>query len=405
MADPRTIVILCDTAQVDGGLGKVAVTSALSLKEAGCDVIYFCPGNGTDPRLAASGVEVIELGQPFAAEDPHRLRGMRRGLWNTEAAQALRHRLAGCDPAATVLHCHGYSKLLSPAIGPVLTDGRFAAVYTMHEFFLACPNGGFFDFQRQEICTRKPLGMSCLTTHCDSRSRAIKGYRVLRQAVLHGPGKLPRHLRDVIAISDTQDRVMRPYLPKDTQVHRISNPVDWLDTDRVAVEQNSHFLFIGRLAPDKGAAELARAAKEAGVRVTFVGDGPERARIQSILPDAEVTGWLDPAGVHDWLGRARALVMPSLWYECQPLVPLEALRRGVPVITGAWNAAHEAVEHGQTGLIYDATDDLAATLSQMTPDAAGGMSRRAYAQRDSYGLSPAEHATQLLSVYSEILSR
>src|SRR5439155_1066552 len=39
-----------------------------------------------------------------------------------------------------------------------VSDGTLPHVYTLHEYFLACPNGGFFDYQAQALCTRRPLG-------------------------------------------------------------------------------------------------------------------------------------------------------------------------------------------------------------------------------------------------------
>ena len=102
---------------------------------------------------------------------------------------------------------------------------------------------------------------------------------------------------------------------------------------------------------------------------------------------------------------ARALVFPSLWAECQPLVPLEALRQGVPVIAGRWTAAAEAIEDGETGIVVPDRDGFAAALTRMTPDVAGAMSRHAHAKRDSYGLTPESHAEALLRVYAQVLAR
>ncbi len=96
---------------------------------------------------------------------------------------------------------------------------------------------------------------------------------------------------------------------------------------------------------------FAEAAQRAGVRAIFVGDGPEADQIRRINPAAEITGWVSPEEVQNRLGTARAVVFPSLWYEGQPLVPIEALLRGVPVVCGRWSAAHEVVEHGVNGVI------------------------------------------------------
>lgn len=405
MSQLDTIVIATDSARLNGGAAKVAFIETAGLVAAGYHVIFFAPTGPVDPALAASGAEVICLNEPDVLDDPNRLRAMGRGIWNGGAARALREILAPLDPARTAIHMHSFSRALSPAIGPVLNGSGFAALFTMHEYFLACPNGGFYDYQRQEICTRRPLGLSCLTTHCDARSVLHKGWRVVRQAALWGPGGLPRNLRDIGYISETQLTAMRPYLPDGARLHHILNPIEIdLKAPRVRAEDNDIFLFIGRLMPEKGALDFARAARTAGVRAVFLGAGPQEEAIRAANPDAEMIGWVSPAEVADWLGRARALVFPSVWYEGYPLVTCEALIAGVPAIIGNSSAAVEVVRHGVNGLIYERREDLAGALTAMRDDArVAAMSREAHARRDSYAATPEAHCARVLEVLEGIM--
>ncbi len=401
----QTVIVVSDSAQFDGGLGKVAVTSAIALASRGLNVIFFCPIAGVDPALYAAGVQAVCLEQDAPSEDPNRLRGMRRGIWNGQVAKALKSLCEIQDPTTAIVHCHGFSKALSPAIGPVLTSGRLASVYTMHEFFLACPNGSFFDFPRAKICTRRPMNLSCLSTQCDSRHAVHKVWRTARQLALKGPGRMPRALEDVIYISQTQRDVMAPHLNPKTRLHHVANPVDLGNGPRVRADENDLFVFVGRLEPDKGALDFANAAKSAGVRAAFVGAGRQEAAIRGILPDATITGWVGPTEVAHWLSKARALVFPSLWQETFGLVAYEALARGVPVITGAWNAASEGIVPNETGIIYQAPQDLAAALKRMDGATAERMSIAAFARREHYGTTPDAHADKLVEVYESALQK
>ena len=400
MARVKEVLIVGDFAAITGGQAKVAIDSARLLADAGIAVTFFAATGPVDPALHHPGIRTVCLDQQTILDDPRRLRAIRRGLWNAEAARALRREVARHDPATTVLHCHGYAKALSPAIGPVLTRGPLRHVFTMHEYFLACPNGGFFDYPRQAICTRTPLGPSCLSCNCDVRHAAHKAWRVARGLLARGPGRLPDGLRDVITISATQRAVMAPFLPKDVHLHRLSNPVD-VTAPPVDPAGNTDFIFVGRLNPEKGGLQFARAAAAAGVRAVFVGDGPQRSAIAAANPQAEITGWVTPAQVQEHLGRARALVFPSLWYEGQPLVPLEALLRGIPVVCGTWSAAREEVIHGRNGILYDAptVDSLTAALrdvARITAVPPGDLQDR---------LSGRAHLAGLVAIYDEILSR
>lgn len=396
-------MIVTDHAHINGGAAKVAIGSALGLADAGLSVTFFAPSGPVDDRMRAAGVNVVCLDQPDLVADPNRWRAMGRGLWNSHAARELKRVLAGVDPESSIVHCHGFSRALSPAVGPLITRGPLPHVYTMHEYFLACPNGAFFDFSDTRICERHPLGLSCLATNCDSRHGSHKAWRVVRHSVLHSLGNMPKGLRDVIYISETQLRVMGPYLGPSTRLHHVRNPVEIEPGPRVHVEENDVFLFIGRLVKEKAAVRFARAAAEAGVRAVFVGDGPEAAAVRDVNPCAEVTGWLPPAEVEAWLGRARCLVFPSLWYETLGLAPLEALSRGVPVICGGWSAAAESVEDGVTGTVYTDPADLRPAIEGMSRERAGRMSRSIADRQGRYVFSVADHVSRLLEVYGSIL--
>ena len=403
----KTVVIATDSARLNGGISKVTIMEALGLCDMGYRVVYFAPNGPIDPALAVSGVEVICLEEPDVLDDHNRLRAMHRGIWNGRAIEALKSVLEDLDPSTTVLHAHSFSRALSPALGPVLTNGPVPAFFTMHEYFLACPNGGFYDYQAAEICTRKAMGLSCLTTNCDARSGVHKAWRILRQAALLGPGGLPRKLRDIGYISETQLATLRPYLPQDARLHHILNPIDFdPDLPRVQVEDNDVFLFIGRLMPEKGAAAFAAAAKAAGVRAVFLGAGPEERRIRILNPDAELMGWVTPQEVSEWLSKAKAMVFPSVWPEPFGLVAAEALSRGVPALAGRWNAASEMISHRETGLIYETPDALAEALQQMSDlprDRLKAMSQTAYARRAGYVATREDHCQRVVDILEGLL--
>lgn len=348
----KTIVVLNDHGYINGGQAKVAIDSAKGLKSRGYDVIFFCGAGPADPELQSLGIKVVCLGQNDLLSEASTLVAVGRGLWNRQSAALLAEILAGLDPHTSMIHCHGFAKALSPSIGPVIVGSPIPHVYSVHEFFLACPNGGFYDFQKQEICTRKALGVSCLTTNCNSRRAVHKIWRVGRQAIVWSIGQMPRNLKNIICISETQRRVLAPYLSPDTSVFHTPNPITIEKRPRTQIEKNDVYLFVGRLNPEKGGAIFAQAARNAGVRAVFVGDGPQADLIRRINPAAEIVGWVSPGEVETWLDRSRCLVFPSVWYETFGLVAYEAQARGIPVICGDWNAAAEGITDGRTGIIY-----------------------------------------------------
>jgi glycosyltransferase involved in cell wall biosynthesis len=105
--------------------------------------------------------------------------------------------------------------------------------------------------------------------------------------------------------------------------------------------------------------------------------------------------------VQDQLSQARAVVFPSLWYECQPLVPIEALLRGVPVVCGSWGAASEVIEDRVNGVLYHHpnVDDLVQAMGKVA-------SIGAFDSSDLREIvSPDTHVAKLLEVYDQMLER
>jgi glycosyltransferase involved in cell wall biosynthesis len=349
-AAPISVIILSDHGHINGGQAKVAIESALHLKRRGLDVCFVAGAGPLDERLPKSGIECHLVGTHDILSDPNRLRGGARGIWNRQAARVLASALASRDARSTVVHTHGWAKALSPSIGPVIARSGAAHVYTLHEYFLACPNGGFYHHGAAQICTRRPLGFDCLTTNCDARSRSHKAWRVARQAVLWTAGGLPSGLRDIIYLAPEQREIMAPHISPEARWHYLPNAVGPRPLARVAAERNAHFLFIGRLSPEKGAEIAARAARLAGVPIGFCGDGECEEAVRQANPDAQMLGWLDPEELSEWMRKARCLVFPSLWYECYPLVVADALRVGLPVIVSKSSVATSSIADGIEGL-------------------------------------------------------
>ncbi|WP_323696901.1 glycosyltransferase family 4 protein [Thiorhodovibrio litoralis] len=392
-----------DHAWINGGQAKVAIESAKGLATRGITVKYFAACGPVDKSLLRCGVEVYCLNQDDILTDPRRLVAATRGLWNFTAARALWCLLKEHSSKDSIVHCHGYAKALSPAIGPVVTGGPIKHVYTMHEFFLVCPNGGFYDYQANAICTLRPLGSDCLRTHCDVRQFSHKVWRVVRQALLWSLGGLPRNLRDVIYISETERRAMAPYFNPLVRQHYVPNPVPVADRPRVPAENNKLVVFVGRLSAEKGGLLCAEATKVAKVPVVFVGDGPERAAIHAVNPGAVITGWVTPAEVESWLKKAACLIFPSRWTETFGLVAYEALALGIPVITGRWCAAAEAVRDGITGVVVDTPEvnSWVNAIHRVQKNLAG-YSVAAHAKASTSQLGLDTHLDQLIDLYNNI---
>lgn len=127
--------------------------------------------------------------------------------------------------------------------------------------------------------------------------------------------------------------------------------------------------YVGRLAPEKSVSALRRLSADPHIRTVIVGDGPQRAELEQLMPDACFTGMLRG----DELGAAMAsldvLVAPGEQETfCQ--VIQEAMAAQVPVVAPAVGGPRDLVHHGRTGLLYPPGDHIAmaASVRQLTSD-------------------------------------
>ncbi len=131
---------------------------------------------------------------------------------------------------------------------------------------------------------------------------------------------------------------------------------------------------IGRLAEQKGHLLLVEALARArethpGLHLTLVGDGQMRPEIEAAIRahgvegHVAITGWVDEARVRAELAGAHALVLPS-FAEGLPMVVMEAMAAGRPVIATYIAGIPELVRDGETGWLVPA-GDMAALAEAM----------------------------------------
>lgn len=401
------VVILCDYAHVAGGAERVAIESAMGLAESGIAVHFIAASGPVDAGLAASRVTVHIAGVPDL-RSKSRIELLTGGLWSTHVGKFVRSVLTKLERGQTVVHAHSWQRALTASALHASMQSGHAVVVTLHEYGLACPNQGFFNYQQMQICEKQALGLDCLTTHCDTRTYAHKLWRTGRIVLQRGPVGIPSKLKHVIYLSELSRQVMQPYFGPKTKWHAVRNPIGIAKYERTRAENNSAFLFIGRVSREKGADLFAVAAGAAGVEAVLAGDGPELAALQRSHSAVRYLGWVQAADLSQHLARARVLVFPSILYETLGLTVLEALAMGVPVIVSDATAARESVTDGETGLLFRNMDvaDLTRRISLLAGDdhLVATMSAKGY---EKYWANPptlASHVLSLRTVYSSILT-
>lgn len=147
-------------------------------------------------------------------------------------------------------------------------------------------------------------------------------------------------------------------------VVRCGVALDQLPSRSVAGSEGIRTVTVGRLSPEKGHAGLLEAfavlAKDhPAARLRLVGSGPEEQALQAlsrslgIVGQVEFVGRLSESEALAEISRSDILVLPSLM-EGLPVVLMEAMALGVPVIASQVAGIPELVQHDRDGLLFTA---------------------------------------------------
>ncbi len=337
----KNVIIVNDFDYVQGGASKVALDTAELLKND-YNVIYF---SGTN-ESTNEDIEFVSTNQKEALKD-NKVRGTINGLYNVKAKNSFSKLLDQYSNEDTIIHVHGWTKLLSSSIFVPAFKKRFKVVVTLHDYFTACPNGGFFNYPKNTICDLKPMSFKCFKCNCDSRNYAFKLYRLIRQDIQNSIIK--NNLKYAIGISDLNIKVLKKLLPG-TEIRKIINPIE-LELKYSYSKKNDYYLYLGRVTKEKGVDVFCKALSKMNKKAIVVGDGSELERLKKEYPNIMFTGWKNKEEVDKYLKGAKALILPSLWYEGAPLTPLEAMSYGVPCIISSVCSGREYIT--DNGFIFN----------------------------------------------------
>jgi glycogen synthase len=257
---------------------------------------------------------------------------------------------------ADVIHLAGPT-LLPLVVGYLL---RKPTIVEHHGYQSICPNGLLLYEPNHSVCPGHFMaGHYGKCIECNSKNRGKLGS--IRSLVLTFPRRwLCQRVARNIAV--TNHVAMRIALPRTCTIYHGTadsgvRPSHGLP-DREDVLQIG---YVGRLVQEKGLPVLLDAAKQldnSGVafHLTFVGDGPERAKLGSLSAqlglDERVTftGDLRGADLSEAVRAIQVVVMPSEWEETAGLAAIEHMMAGGAVIVADIGGLAEVV--GDAGLKF-----------------------------------------------------
>lgn len=408
----ENVVIITNQASTKGGAEKVACRTAMLMAERGFNAYLFAGTGPVSPELAASNVHVVCLdGQYTAAAGRNKIAAAAQGFWNLKAGREVSSLLANLDPKSTVVNLHSWTHTMSSSIIDSVRRAGFPLLITAHDYFLACPNGGFYNYVDWKPCSLRHCGRECRRINCDKRSFAQKKYRIARFDIQTRILKKMEPKPGVIFLSRFSEGVLRDSIPFAFNAYQVDNPIeaDWgCDACNPSYDERPiDLLYVGRVDPEKDCALFCRVAKAVGGRAVAVGDGSQRVELAAEFPCVEFVGPKGAAEVRDYYRRSKCLVFPSSWYEVQSLVLREAQIAGsLPCALRGGTSGEDSVRDGLDGIVvpHDDENALVSAVKRIIERETNDRMRMAIAAQDFTLYRPETFAARMIQIYEDFLA-
>lgn len=270
-----------------------------------------------------------------------------------------------------IINVHNLFPFISPAALFTCRSARVPVVMTVHNYRLVCPTGLFLrDGHPCEQCLKKHNEWGCIRHNCEKDPFKSLGY-ALRSFVARKIGAYQKNVDRYVCLTAFQKKklIQAGFDPQKITV--IPNSIRLIkDMPRVP---GQYIAYVGRLSEEKGwdlLMDIARRHPQLQVEVAgFIQD----YAVFGEMPDnIHFSGYLDEDELTEFYRHARFLVIPSRCYEGFPLVALEAMAMGKPVIAPDHGGFTEIIGKGDkaVGCLFQPNDivDLEVVILKLWND-------------------------------------
>ncbi len=361
------VLVVHNFYQQPGGEDQVFASEVRMLEQAGHEVLRFTETND----------RVGEMG---------RLRMAAATVWNREAYQRV-YALAR-EERPDIVHFHNTFPLLSPACYYAARNAGAAVVQTLHNYRLLCPAATLLREGRPcEDCVGRAVAWPGVRHACYRGSRTASAGVATMLAVHHAAGTWNRAVDAYIALTEFSRNL---FVAGGLPASRLFTKPNFMAPDPGVGSGGNFFLYAGRLSQEKGLDVLLDTwGLGSGLPpLKIIGDGPLGPWLRERIAGRVNVTWMGRLPhelVLEEMKNAKALILPSIWYENFPVSVVEAYATGLPVIASDAGTLPELVRDGDTGLIFQSgnADDLRSKVARLDSDPSFAHDLRRHA-RDAF---------------------
>lgn len=318
-----------------GGDCVVVLNTEAMLRDNGMEAEVFAmeyPQN-----LTARYQPLFPAQVEFSVGVGNKLRAMKRTLGMGDVKAQFEAVLDEFKP--DVVHLHNIHSYLSPVVGEIAHKRGIRVVWTLHDYKLLCPR--YDCLLDGKPCERCFAGAkrNVITHKCMKGSLPASAVAWI-EAIKWNRATLERNTDVFVCPSEFMASKMRQGGFDPAKIKVLNNFLDPVKLERyqsidiAATQREDYYCYVGRLSHEKGVEDLLQVAARLPYRLKVAGGGPledDLRKKYADSPNIEFLGMLDAQGVVNVLTGAKLSVIPSQWYENNPLSVVESLCAGTPV--------------------------------------------------------------------------
>jgi glycosyltransferase involved in cell wall biosynthesis len=254
-----------------------------------------------------------------------------------------------------IVHVHNYFPMLSPSIFYACKLLNVPVVHTLHNFRAICPTALLM---HEGVVCERSIHKSVFWSlkHKVYRDSFLGTFTLCSMVELHKfMGTWNKMVDGFIALTEfSKNKYIQAGWPESkiyVKPNFVANKVKRIESDQ------SYILYVGRLSEEKGIKFILESLKGTGINLKIAGGGPlEDYVVKNIDSHIEFLGALDKVQVSMHMSKAKCLVMASTWYEGFPMVIVEALSHGLPIVVPNLGNMAAVVKDGVTGFHFEPHD-------------------------------------------------
>ena len=335
------ILIVHNYYRLPGGEDVVVDNESRLLREAGHKVILYTRHNSETDEMPA----YKKLLLPFSF------------IYSNKTYRDIKRLIA--EESIDVVMVHNTLMLVSPSVYYAALRSQVPVIQVIHNFRLLCPGAALYrDGHVCEDCIER--GLMCSLRHKCYRNSFVSTLACVLSLKYHRWRGIYGKLYYICLTDFNRDKLLTLSQIKKERCFVKPNFTQYKG-EGLPWDLRKGFIYAGRLDELKGVKEILKAWElmgSDGPELTVCGDGPLKEWCldhirQKGLTNVSYKGRLLHDELMELIGRAKALLAPSLWYEGLPMTIIEAYSVGTPVIGSNIGNVAAVIEPERLGLRID----------------------------------------------------